>query len=110
MWLGCEHICVKLKQYPVLGYLSTLLYHRCQMGRSTLKVQQKRLQALLRQVRVEGGLRQIDLAKRLGQPQSFISKYESGERRLDLPELREVCKALGISLGDFVRRFEDSHN
>ena len=59
-------------------------------------------------MRLEAGLRQIDLAKRLAQPQSFVSKYESGERRLDLPELRQVCKAAGISLGDFISRFEDS--
>lgn len=79
------------------------------MSKITLKAEQKRLQALLREVRLAAGLRQIDLAKRLGQPQSFISKCESGERRLDLPELREVCKALGIPLKEFVRRFEDSH-
>ena len=79
------------------------------MSRLTLKIEQKRLQVLLREVRLEARLRQIDLAKRLEQPQSFISKYESGERRLDLPELREVCKALGIALNEFVRRFEGSH-
>jgi len=78
------------------------------MSKLVRKVQQERLRALLREVRLEAGLRQIDLAKRLGQPQSFISKCESGERRLDLPELREVCKALGIPLSDFVQRFEDS--
>jgi transcriptional regulator with XRE-family HTH domain len=46
------------------------------------------------------------LAKKLGKPQSFVSKYESGARRLDLLELRDVCRAMGISVGDFVRRFE----
>ncbi len=65
-----------------------------------------RLQTLLRQVRVEAGLRQSDLAGRLDQPQSFVSKYESGERRLDLLELRQICDAVGVSLEDFVRRFE----
>jgi len=84
------------------------IYYRPYMSRLTLKVEQRRLQALLREVRQEAGLRQIDLAKRLGQPQSFISKYESGERRLDLPELREVCKAIGVPLTEFVRKFEDS--
>jgi len=61
---------------------------------------------LLRQVRIEAGLRQVDLARKLRRPQSFVSKYESGERRLDLLELSQVCKALGTSLGDFVKRFE----
>ena len=78
------------------------------MGKNTLDSQQKRLQTLLRQIRLEAGLRQIDLAKHLDQPQSFVSKFESGERRLDLPELRQVCKAVGISLKDFISRFEDS--
>jgi transcriptional regulator with XRE-family HTH domain len=67
---------------------------------------QEHLQALLRQIRLEAGLRQSDLAERLGQPQSFVSKYESGERRLDLLEVREICAAVGVSLEDFVRRFE----
>jgi transcriptional regulator with XRE-family HTH domain len=61
---------------------------------------------LLRQVRIEAGLRQVDLAKKLRQPQSFVSKYESGERRLDLLELRQVCSAAGTTLQAFVRRFE----
>jgi transcriptional regulator with XRE-family HTH domain len=63
---------------------------------------------LLRQVRVEAGLRQVDLAKKLRQPQSFVSKYESGERRLDLLELTQVCRACGISLVSFVERFDGS--
>ncbi len=61
---------------------------------------------MLRQVRTEAGLRQTDLAERLGVPQSFVSKYESGERRLDLLELRQVCEAIGLSLRDFVQRLE----
>ena len=66
-----------------------------------------RFQALLREIRSEAGLRQSELAEKLGQPQSFVSKYESGERRLDILELREVCKALGISLQNFIHRLED---
>lgn len=64
------------------------------------------LQALLRQARTDAGLRQADLAERLGQPQSFVSKYESGERRLDILELRDVCQAVGLPLLEFVRRLE----
>lgn len=68
----------------------------------------QKLQGLLRKIRLEAGFRQIDLAQRLGRPQSFVSKYESGERRLDIVELRRVCEVLGISLAEFVRRFEES--
>ncbi len=67
---------------------------------------QERLNALLRSIRREAGLRQSDLAERLRRPQSYVSKYESGERRLDLIELVEICQAIGISLTDFTQRFE----
>jgi transcriptional regulator with XRE-family HTH domain len=58
-------------------------------------------------VRLEAGLRQTDVAKKLGKPQSFISDYESGERRLDLLELQAVCEVVGIKVSDFVGRFEE---
>ena len=76
------------------------------MRKSIHTAEQKVLQALLRELRVEKGMRQEDLARKLGEPQSFVSKCESGERRLDLLELREVCRALGISLSDFAREVE----
>ena len=78
------------------------------MDKSIGSTDQERLQELLRQIRLEAGLRQVDLAERLGQPQSFVSKYESGERLLDLLEIRQICKAVGISLEKFIRRFEGS--
>ena len=76
------------------------------MEKSIYSRNQRVLLGLLRSVREEAGLRQEDIAKRLGKPQSFVSKFESGERRLDILELREVCSVLGISLGDFVRKLE----
>jgi len=78
------------------------------MVKRTLASERRRLQELLREIRIETGLRQADLAQRLRQPQSFISKYESGERRLDLVELRQICKALGISLTEVIRRIEET--
>jgi transcriptional regulator with XRE-family HTH domain len=66
----------------------------------------EQLQVLLRSIRTEAKLTQTEVAKRLGQPQSFVSKYESGERRLDLIELRAVCQAIGIPLADFIKRLE----
>lgn len=68
---------------------------------------QKALLSLLREARVEAGLTQVELAKALHMPQSFVSKYESGERRLDLLELRDVCQALRVPIVDFVRRFDE---
>ena len=68
--------------------------------------QQEALLALFRRIRAEAGLSQAELARILGKPQSFLSKYESGVRRLDLLELRDVCQAMGISVVELVRRFD----
>jgi transcriptional regulator with XRE-family HTH domain len=76
------------------------------MSRYTGSAERQKLIALLRDVRTEAGLRQEDLAKKLKQSQSFVSKYESGERRLDLLELKQICRAVGLTLSEFVRRFE----
>lgn len=77
-------------------------------SRRTARERQQRKKALLnllRQIRKETGLRQVDVTRRLGKPQSFVSKYESGERRLDLLDLEEVCRAVGLTLVSFTRRF-----
>ena len=49
---------------------------------------------------------QEELADKLGIKQSFISKTESGDRRLDVIELLEYCEAMNISLTEFVFRLE----
>jgi len=48
-------------------------------------------------------LTQVQLAKRLGRPQSYVSKYESGDRRLDLVEFLEVCAAVQMDPHDALR-------
>lgn len=57
-------------------------------------------------VRKAAGITQVELAERLGKPQSFVSKVERGERRLDVIEFCQVAEALGHSpaelLADFV--------
>jgi transcriptional regulator with XRE-family HTH domain len=80
------------------------------MSKFTGSAAQRNLQALLREIRLNASLKQSELAERINQSQSYISKYESGERRLDLLELDQICDAVGISLIDFVRRFDDSSN
>ena len=67
----------------------------------------KILRALLRQAREEAGIRQADLARRLGRKQGFVSKYELGDRRLDLVDLAEICDALGVSFSEFAKRFDE---
>jgi transcriptional regulator with XRE-family HTH domain len=77
------------------------------MEKSIYSPEQEALQRVLRQLRLGAGLRQEDLAARLNEPQSFVSKCESGERRLDLIELRQLCDALGVTLLELVERFEE---
>jgi transcriptional regulator with XRE-family HTH domain len=66
----------------------------------------QKIQRLLRQLRQRAELRQEDVAKKLGAPQSFVSKYEAGERRIDVIDAREICVALGISFVEFARMLE----
>ena len=56
--------------------------------------------ALIRKARERNGLTQHDLAKLLGRAQSYVSKVETCERRLDYIELLEMCRAIGIALAD----------
>jgi transcriptional regulator with XRE-family HTH domain len=55
-----------------------------------------KLETALTSARKAKGLTQIDVAKRLGKPQSFVSKYETGERRLTVGHYLAVCEALEI--------------
>lgn len=54
------------------------------------------LRARLVELREAKGLTQMDIALQLGKPQSYVSKYERGERRLDIVELIAVTKVLGL--------------
>ncbi len=53
-----------------------------------------RFRELIVQARKDASITQAELSKRLGRPQSFVSKYEGGERRLDVIEFIQVCDAL----------------
>jgi transcriptional regulator with XRE-family HTH domain len=58
--------------------------------------------ARLRQARVAAGLRQIDVAKKLREQQSYVSRCESGEHRLDVVELQAFAQLYGKPLSYFV--------
>ena len=74
--------------------------------KSTYVAQRKRLLALLRETRINAGLTQAELASRLHRDQTFVSKYETGERRLDILELRDVCRALSVDFKNFIRALD----
>lgn len=55
---------------------------------------------------MDAGLTQIDLARKIGETQTFVSKCERGERRVDVVELHTFCRAFGVSLVRFVDTLE----
>jgi transcriptional regulator with XRE-family HTH domain len=57
----------------------------------------KALVVALRSARERAGLTQTEVARRLARPQSFVAKYERGERRLDVVEFAEITKALEVN-------------
>jgi predicted transcriptional regulator len=57
---------------------------------------QARLQELLKCGRITAGLKQEEIARRLRRPQSFVSYYEAGERRLNVIELIDICEAIEL--------------
>ena len=60
----------------------------------------------LSQIRREQGITQVELAKKLRVPKSFISKVETGERSLRVYEQFAYAEALGIAVGVLVQRLE----
>lgn len=76
------------------------------MSKSTFTTEYAVLRELLRETRTEKGFTQVQLSEALGMPQSYVSKYETGERRLDVVELRQVCQSLGTTLLAFTRKLE----
>jgi transcriptional regulator with XRE-family HTH domain len=74
------------------------------MQKSLKSSEYARLIATLVAVRKDAGVRQQALAKKLGRPQSFVAKYEGGERRIDVVEFIAIARALGA---DPVRLFRE---
>lgn len=70
--------------------------------------ERKVLLAVLRELRRQSNFTQDQLARSMGVKQGFISKYETGERRLDFLDLVAICDVLGISIVKFAEKFEVS--
>ena len=78
------------------------------MARSTHHPSYQTLLTLLRDLRERAGITQLALAESLSNTQTFISKVERGERRIDVVEFVEICDALGVdpvaSFREFLKR------
>jgi transcriptional regulator with XRE-family HTH domain len=78
------------------------------MEKSTFTREYKVFLRILRETRRGANVTQIELARRLGLTQSSVSKFERGEARIDIVQLRRICHCLGTSLMVFVQHLEES--
>lgn len=62
---------------------------------------------LLIQERREKKITQVVLAEKLRKPQSYVSKYENGERRLDVIEFLEIADCIGIDVAEFIKKLNE---
>ncbi|MGB8377839.1 MAG: helix-turn-helix transcriptional regulator [Rhodanobacteraceae bacterium] len=76
------------------------------MGKSIHRAEYRVFVALLRELREQAAVTQVELSAALGRSQSFVSDFERGQRRLDLIELRDVCNKIDVGLSEFVDEFE----
>lgn len=73
------------------------------MRKSRYTKKYEQLLAVLRQARKDAGLTQMQVGRKFGAHASFVSKIESGERRVDVVELSDLCRVYGISLASILR-------
>lgn len=62
---------------------------------------------ILKRKRTEVGMTQIEMSKKIGCSQGYVSKYEQGQVRLDIIEIRRICECLGLSLVGYVQLLEE---
>ena len=68
----------------------------------------ERLRELLKELRKDSaGLTQVELSRKINKPQSYVSKYETGERNLDYIEITEICEAIGVTMEEFNQLYEE---
>lgn len=60
---------------------------------------------MLVQARLASGLTQVEIAEKLAKPQSYVSKYERGERRLDFAEFMDLAEIMGIDVAQFIEKY-----
>lgn len=83
--------------YPDTGYI--ILY----MGKSTYSEKYKAVIEKLKDIRMEHRWTQEEVSAKLGKPQSYISKIERGERRLDIIELKELADLYKKEITFFIK-------
>jgi|SRR3989339_159442 len=89
--------------YPILGLYHKRIYHCKYMSKSVYTKDYKEIIERLKTARIEAGLAQQEVADKLGKPQSFLSKIESGERRLDVAEIKKFAVIYKKDISFFIK-------
>jgi predicted transcriptional regulator len=76
------------------------------MGKKPFSVDAETFRELIKMVRIEAELSQVELSAKLHRPQSYVSDYERGQRRLDWVQVVEIVTACGTTIVDFAKRYQ----
>lgn len=77
------------------------------MTKSIYSERYEKLRNSLIEHRKATGLTQMDVAHKLSRPQSYVSKYERGERRLDVVEFLDIAEVLGVNIAEVLKQLSD---
>lgn len=91
-----------------MGLIRVSAFLWCDTLKSLNSDAHQKLCSLLSEARSQVPMVQAELSDRLGRPQSFVSKYERGERRLDVIEFLEVCQGMGADPYAIIRQVEQA--
>ena len=89
--------------YPVLGLYGKKKQHCNYMSKSVYSKDYRDIIERLKTARIGAGLAQQEVANKLGKPQSYISKIESGERRLDVAEIKKFAVIYKKDISFFIK-------
>lgn len=106
---GASHL--SMSDYPILAYPNIacnmlVFLWKTPMDKSIYSDRYAVFLKLLKGIRESQQVTQSTIAEKFNAPQSFVSKCESGQRRLDVVELMDWCDAVGVSFVDFARQLE----
>lgn len=101
LWL---YMRITQNRFGLACQIEIVLVGSCILQRSVSTYEYDSFRLLLIEARLGHRMTQVGLAKRLGRPQSFVSKYERGERRLDVIEFIEVAEAIGIDPAGLINK------
>jgi ribosome-binding protein aMBF1 (putative translation factor) len=88
---------------PILGYTTIGYTIQMDMSKSIYSKDYRNVIENLKKARLDAGLKQSDVAQKLKKPQSYISKIERGERRVDITELKELAGIYKKDINYFVK-------